>query len=75
MLKKKKAPKLSQLVYNLPGNATIEVLHKDAVLATRTVPVAQLGVDVPLAQDLFTGNDLPRIVFSEKTGNIVSISK
>ena len=72
---KKNAPQLSQLTYNLPGNACIQVNYKNRSLTERTVPVAQLGADVPLSKDLFSGNDLPVIVFSEKTGNIVSISK
>jgi hypothetical protein len=72
---KKHAPQLSQLTYNLPGNACIQVNYKNRSLTERTVPVAQLGADVPLSKDLFSGNDLPVIVFSEKTGNIVSISK
>lgn len=72
---KKKNAALSQLVYNLPGSATLDVMIKGNVLASRTFPVAQLGVDVPLAKDLFSGKELPIIVFSEKTGNIISISK
>ena len=62
-------------MYNLPGSATLDVMIKGNVLASRTFPVAQLGVDVPLAKDLFSGKELPIIVFSEKTGNIISISK
>jgi hypothetical protein len=37
--------------------------------------LAQLGIDVPLAKDVFAGPELPVIVFNEKTGNIISISK
>lgn len=73
--KKKKAPEVSQIVYNLPGNADIQVEWDGRILAQRTMPIAQLGVDVPLAKSLFTGAELPHIVFSEKSGNIVSISK
>lgn len=72
---KKKPVLVSQIVYNLPGSADVKVLYKGHVLAKRTIAVAQLGVDVPLAKDLFTGKDLPIIVFNEKTGNIESISK
>ena len=72
---KKKNNTGSQLVYNLPGTATIDVLIKGEVIATRTLPVAQLGVDVPLPKDLFNGKELPVIVISEKTGNVISISK
>lgn len=73
--KKKKAIELSQLVYNLPGHSTVNVEYKNKVLGNRTVPMAQYGIDVPLAKDLFKGTELPTIIFSEKTGNIVSISK
>lgn len=73
--KKNPAPQVTQIVYNLPGHAEVQVVHKDHVIGSRTLPVAQLGVDVPLAKDLFSGNELPKIIFSEKTGNIVSISK
>lgn len=73
--KKKTAPQLSSIVYNLPGNGDISVTYKGNELAKRTVPIAQIGIDVPLEKSLFTGAELPVIVFSEKTGNIVSISK
>lgn len=73
--KKKKAAELSSLVYNLPGSGEVKVLYKGKELAKRTIAIAQLGIDVPLAKDLFKGNSLPVIVVSEKTGNIVSISK
>lgn len=71
----KKGEALSQISYNLPGNAMIRIIYKGHLLNERLVPVAQLGIDVPLPQSLFTGKELPKIVFSEKTGNIVSISK
>ncbi len=73
--KKKNAPELSQLVYNLPGNAEIEVIYKQRKMAQQTMPVAQLGIDVPLAKELFKGSELPVIVISEKTGSILSVSK
>lgn len=74
--KSKKGEELSQITYNLPGSAFIRVHSKhDNLLRERTVPMAQLGIDVPLPKSLFTGKELPKIVFSEKTGNIISISK
>ena len=73
--KKKKAVELSPIVYNLPGSGVVSVRYKDAVLGTRTIAIAQLGIDVPLSKDLFTGAELPTIVLNEKTGNIISISK
>lgn len=72
---KKKAQELSQIVYNVPGYCTVNVLYKGNSLAKRAIPVAQLGIDVALPKKMFTGKDLPKITFSEKTGNIVSISK
>ena len=73
--KKKKAVEPSQFVYNLPGNGEVKILYKGNELAKRTIPIAQLGVDVPLPKELFKSNDLPVIVVNEKTGNIQSISK
>lgn len=73
--KKKKGAELSPIVYNLPGTGEIEVSVKGRTLAQRTIPIAQIGIDVPLAKDLFTAEQLPVIVFNEKTGNVVSISK
>ena len=76
---KKKAQKrneaLSQISYNLPGNALVQVFYKNRLLNHRSLPVAQLGIDVPLPKELFTSAKQPQIEFSEKTGNIVSISK
>ena len=71
----KKGEALSQISYNLPGNALVQVSYKGRMIAERTIPVAQLGIDVPLPQSLFTGKELPKIRFDEKTGNLVRISK
>ncbi len=72
---KKKGEALSQISYNLPGDADIRVIYKGRLLSERLIPVAQLGIDVPLPQSLFTGKELPKIRFNEKTGNIESITK
>ena len=66
---------LSPIVYNLPGSADVQVIYDNRMLGSKNIPVAQLGIDVPLPKNLFTGEQLPVIVFNEKTGNIVSISK
>lgn len=71
---KKKAAEMTQIVYNIPGYCTVNVLYKGQKLADRAVPVAQLGVDVALPKSMFTGKELPKIVFSDKTGNIESIN-
>ena len=73
--KKSSAPTPSQIVYNLPGQCLAIVRFKAQTLGEKTLPIAQLGVDVPLAKELFTGKELPIIRFNEKTGNIESISK
>ena len=73
--KKKKGPQLTQIVYNVPGSCAVDVLYKGRSLDKRAIPVAQLGVDVSLPKSWFTGKELPKITFSEKTGNIVSVSK
>ncbi len=71
----KKAPKPSQIYYNLPGYANIQIHFGSRMLAERQITVAQMGVAIPLAQELFNGKDLPQITFDTKTGNILSISK
>lgn len=73
--KKKKGAEVSQIVYNLPGSGDVKVVYDGQVLAKKTVPIAQLGIDVPLPKSLFTEEGLPVITVSEKTGNIISISK
>lgn len=73
--KKGKGAELSVISYNLPGDADVRVVFNGRTLATKNIPVAQAGVDVPLPQNLFIGAELPKIVFSEKTGNVISISK
>lgn len=71
----KKAPAPSQIFYNLPGSATYKVVYLNETLDEKQVPIAQFGVAVPLARDLFTGSELPHIIFNTNTGNIRSISK
>ena len=74
--KKKAAPiELSPIVYNVPGRCDVRVVFQGQTLADRTIPVAQFGVDVALPKNMFTGNELPQIIISEKTGNIESITK
>ena len=75
MGKKKGENELTQIEYNIPGSCQVSVLYKNHSLADRTVQVAQLGIDVALPKSMFTGAELPKIIFSDKTGNIVSISK
>ena len=74
-MKKKKSVELSPIVYNLPGNADVKVVYKDNALGERNIPIAQIGVDVPLTKELFKSADLPTILFNEQTGNVESITK
>ncbi len=72
---RKKEPTPSQIYYNLPGSATYKISYQNEVYAEREIPVAQFGVSVPLAQDLFNTKEQPRILFNKQTGNIESIER
>ncbi len=71
----KKAPQPSQIFYNLPGSANYKIVYLNETIVERNTPVAQFGISVPLARNLFTRGELPRIQFDIKTGNIKSIEK
>lgn len=71
----KKDPTPSQIYYNVPGTAEVSISYQEEVKAERILPIAQLGVSVPLAKELFTGKVLPHIYFDTVTGNIQSITK
>ena len=71
----KNTPALSQIYYNLPGEAHIVMLFKGKTVAENKFDVAQYGVAVPLAQDLFTGKAIPTIKISAETGNILEIRR
>ena len=66
---------LSPIVYNLPGSAAVQVVYSNHILAEKNLKIAQIGIDIPLPKSLFTGDELPVIVFDEKTGNVQSITK
>jgi len=72
---KGKAPVPSQIIYNLPGTADMVVTYNGKTLVERTLPIAQYGVDVPLARELFTGKTLPVIRFNTRTGNVAAIQQ
>ena len=67
-----KASAPSQLYYNLPGNAVIRIEHKEKVMDMNEFPVAQWGVAIPFAAELFT-KTTPVICINPQTGNIQSI--
>lgn len=69
----KKALQPSEIYYNLPGQAAITITYKDITI-TASCPVAQYGVAIPLAKDLFVKHK-PTIYFNTQTGNITSIQK
>lgn len=73
--KAKNAPQPSQLIYNLPGSTDVTVTYRERTLGEQSLPIAQLGIDVPLTRDLFTGQKLPVIRIDVSTGNIQSICK
>ena len=73
--KDKKAPQPSQIYYNLPGSANYKVVYLNETMAERNVVIAQFGVSVPLAKELFTQKPLPQIYFDPESGNVKSISK
>lgn len=75
MVLDKKAPALSQVYYNLPGHAQVSIEYKNKQMACATYQIAQFGVAIPLAKQLFTGKPLPSIYFDAKTGNILSIQQ
>ena len=71
----KNTPLLSQIHYNLPGEAQVTLTFKGKQMAEQTVAVAQYGVAVPLVQDLFAGKAIPKIKISAETGNILEIRR
>ena len=71
----KNTPLLSQIHYNLPGEAQVTLTFKGKHMVGQTVAVAQYGVAVPLVQDLFAGKAIPKIKISAETGNILEIRK
>ena len=71
----KNTPTLSQIHYNLPGEAQVALTFKGKQMAEQNVAVAQYGVAIPLAQDLFTGKATPTIKISAETGNILEIRR
>ena len=65
----------SQIYYNLPGYANIEINFSDKLHKTITLPIAQFGVAVPIAKGLLLNKQTPKIYFNTQTGNILSIEQ
>ena len=72
MMEEGKVPMPSQLYYNLPGSAVVRIEHKGQVMTASEFAVAQWGVAIPLAAELFT-KTAPVIHINPQTGNILSI--
>lgn len=68
-----KTPALSQLYYNLPGQAQLAIEYKGQTMAQAAYQIAQFGVAIPLTKQLFTAKITPIIYFNPATGNILSI--
>lgn len=69
-----KKPAVSQLFYNLPGEATVTLTNAEGnLLLNKTMPIAQFGVSVALPADLISRK--PHIIFNAKTGAIQSIQE
>ena len=64
----------SQLYYNLPGTADI-CLQCQTFNIAQSVTVAQYGIAIPLAMDLFTSKQKNSIYIHPETGNILSIQQ
>jgi hypothetical protein len=64
----------SQLYYNLPGTADILLQHQ-ALSISKSITVAQYGVSIPLALDLFKNKQEYSIYIHPETGNILSIKQ
>lgn len=71
----KNSPVPSQIYYNIPGSAEVNISCDGQEYASRSLAIAQFGVAVPLARELFTDSELPHIHFDPLTGNIQSITK
>lgn len=66
---------LSQLYYNLPGHAEVAIMYNGQEMCTARYTVAQFGVAIPLAQEMFLSKDGPVIHINPETGNIQSIQQ
>lgn len=70
-----KAPIVSQIYYNLPGHVTVAAEYNGNTMYKGTHAIAQFGVEIPLAIELFMLKPAPSILFNTTTGNIQSIKQ
>jgi hypothetical protein len=73
ILQGSKVPAISQLYYNLPGRADLSLVYKDTQYVQATYQIAQFGVAIPIAKQLFASRRTPVIHINPQTGNILSI--
>ena len=69
-----KKVQMSPIFYNMPGNASLQVEYKDQIRIDKKLAIAQAGIAIPLAQDIFK-KSAPEIVIDSKTGALKSIKK
>ena len=55
--------------------ANLSIAYNGKQMSTGTYTIAQYGIAVPLALDLFTGKQMPIIHIHPNTGNIQSIQR
>ena len=67
-----KQPAPSAIWQNLAGNADITLTDGEKLLVNKNIPVAQFGVAVPLAQDLFAKRKT-QVRFDTRTGSVIEI--
>ena len=71
---KKKAKEDQSIVYNIPGKATVEILHGVNSMYKNTFSIVQFGRKQALATSLFDDKKVPvRIYFHPETGGIRQI--
>ena len=63
----------SQIYYNLPGSAQIQLTLGQQLLLSTQLPIAQFGIALPLPKNLLMQRDIPQIYFNTQTGNILTI--
>ena len=66
----KKIPK-GAVMYNIPGNAVVDISYEGKSLCRKRFDVAQFGIDFGLDPDIFTDKRRPAfVIFNPETGGI-----
>lgn len=69
---KKDKPEFSYFYQNMPGSADITISANDKVLIEKKIAVAQLGIAVPISQDIILKKGA-QVRFNTKTGAVTQI--